>query len=94
MANPARAEIQHAPAPGQVGIVVLPQERDGVVVDVGNEAGGGVEVVVRGGVGAGEVGRGVGEGRVARVVRAGGEGELGRGVWGCGGGHGCEEGGD
>ena len=96
MAHPAGAEVQDAAA-GREGVRVVVAERaDGVVVDVRDEAGRGVEIRVRGLVLALEVARRVGEGGVSGVVaegRVGGGG--GRG--GTGAGRGChsgEEGGE
>ena len=62
MAHPAAAEVEHVARPRQRRGVVSLQQRDGVVVDVRDEAGRGVEVCVRGLVGAEEGGPGVGEG--------------------------------
>lgn len=62
-----------------------------MVVDVRDEAGGGVEVGVRGGVGAEEVGGWVGEWSRGGGGVVGGCGEGGGGGGGGGGGHCCGE---
>ena len=77
--GPAGAEVEDAAGAGEGLRVVGAQEGDGVVVDVGYEARGGVEGGVGGFVFAGEVGGGVGEGHVAGVVGACGEGGGGGG---------------
>lgn len=83
MRRPAGTEIEdpllrwaYFPLPPVVGLgrgrqdvgVVFPQRSDGGVVDVRDEAGGGVEGGVGGGIVAGEVLRGVGPGGVAGGV--------------------------
>ncbi len=92
MADPARTEVKHSPTSREVVLVVGAKERDGVVVDVGDEAGRGVEGGVWGGVGAGKVRGCIGEGGMAWGV--GPNGEVGRWRCGRGCGHGREESGD
>lgn len=55
---------------GEGLLVVGAEEGDGVVIDVGDEARGGVEVCVGGFIFSSEVGAGVGKGRVAGSVGA------------------------
>ncbi len=85
MAHPATAQVEHAANLRQAARVVFFQQRDGVVVDVRDEAGGGVEGWVGGFVGADEGGGGVREGEGGGRGGVGGCGE-GRGGGGGGGG--------
>lgn len=92
MADPARTEIEDSAAGGEVVLVVCPEERDCVIVNVRDEARGGVEGRIWRRVGASEVRRSVGERAVPRGVGAGGEGGRWRRGRGCS--HGREESGD
>jgi len=88
MAYPARAEIEYPPFPGQGPGIVLAEEGDGVIVDMRDEPGRGVEICVCGFVLAAEIGGCVGKGGMPGCVGGGGEGG------GEGGGHCGDEGGE
>lgn len=90
MTYPARAEIKHPPCLRQRSGIVFAEEGDSVLIDMRDEAGGGVEICVWGFVLPAEVTGGVGESGMAWLIRRGRElgGERGRGS------HGGEEGGD
>ena len=74
MAYPAGAEVEDSASSRNVAVVVFAEQSDGVVVDVGHEARGGVEVCVVRFIFAAEVSLGIWKGFVPGVVGMYGKG--------------------
>lgn len=90
MTYPARAEIKYPPFLRQCSGIVLAEKRYRIVINMGDEAGRGVEVCVWGFVLPAEVTGSIREGGVSSLILGGRE--VGREQGG--GSHGGEEGGD